>query len=811
MRTLVQDVKHGIRLLLSTPGVTLVAVLSLAAGIGASTAMFSFGDALVLRPAPVARPAELIRIFGVNSTTNEGEVSYADFQDLRAQAKSLQGMAASSHVPLGFSSSSDIPARTTIGLSVSPEYFDVLGVPMAAGRTFRSDELRAPVVILNHNTWISRFSGDPGIIGRSVKLSKVDFTVIGVSAESFSGLHRLVREEMYIPTESVALIAADPVRFEDRTRRGMEVHARLKPGVTPEQAQAELKGIAANLERSHPDTNRGWSVLAMDERSSQIHSDPSRWTLVLMLLIISGIVLLIACANVANLLLSRARARSREMAVRIAIGAGRGRLLRQLLTESLLLGLMGSAGGIAISVGAIRALNTLELPTTLPVSLTMRLDERVLLFSLAAAVLSSLLFGLAPAFQMLKTDLASVLKSGDSGPGRRSRRIAFRDLLVAGQVAVALPLLTIAGLLVLDLLKLERFDPGFRTQGILIATMDASLSRYAEADGRRFQRQLMDSLRAIPGVRSAAFAQHVPLGFSSSQSAIEVPGLESTKEQKQMSVERNLVAEGWFDTMRIPIVEGRGFRPTDTVDSPQVAVVNETMAAAYWPGRSALGQRIIVDGTPREVVGIARNAKYRVIEETARRHLYVPASQRYLNRWTVFVEAAAGDPGQLASAVQAEVRRLDSGMTLEEVQTLDHFFRRGALFGNRISAQIVSAIGIVGLMLAVIGLYGVIAYSVSRRTREIGVRMAIGARPGDVLGMVLKRGLLLSGTGVLLGLGLAALGAMAMSSQLVGVSPFDPLVFAVTPVVMLLVGLAASYFPARRAAAIDPIGALRHD
>jgi predicted permease len=811
MRTLVQDVKHGIRLLLSTPGVTLVAVLSLAAGIGASTAMFSFGDALVLRPAPVARPAELIRVFGVNSTTNEGEVSYADFQDLRAQAKSLQGMAASSHVPLGFSSSSDIPARTTIGLSVSPEYFDVLGVPMAAGRTFRSDELRAPVVILNHNTWISRFSGDPGIIGRSVKLSKVDFTVIGVSAESFSGLHRLVREEMYIPTESVALIAADPVRFEDRTRRGMEVHARLKPGVTPEQAQAELKGIAANLERSHPDTNRGWSVLAMDERSSQIHSDPSRWTLVLMLLIISGIVLLIACANVANLLLSRARARSRELAVRIAIGAGRGRLLRQLLTESLLLGLMGSAGGIAISVGAIRALNTLELPTTLPVSLTMRLDERVLLFSLAAAVLSSLLFGLAPAFQMLKTDLASVLKSGDSGPGRRSRRIAFRDLLVAGQVAVALPLLTIAGLLVLDLLKLERFDPGFRTQGILIATMDASLSRYAEADGRRFQRQLMDSLRAIPGVRSAAFAQHVPLGFSSSQSVIEVPGLESTKEQKQMSVERNLVAEGWFETMRIPIVEGRGFRPTDTVDSPQVAVVNETMAAAYWPGRSALGQRIIVDGTPREVVGIARNAKYRVIEETARRHLYVPASQRYLNRWTVFVEAAAGDPGQLASAVQAEVRRLDAGMTLEEVQTLDHFFRRGALFGNRISAQIVSAIGIVGLMLAVIGLYGVIAYSVSRRTREIGVRMAIGARPGDVLGMVLKRGLLLSGTGVLLGLGLAALGAMAMSSQLVGVSPFDPLVFAVTPVVMLLVGLAASYFPARRAAAIDPIGALRHD
>lgn len=811
MRTLVQDVKHGIRLLLSTPGVTLVAVLSLAAGIGASTAMFSFGDALVLRPAPVARPAELIRIFGVNSTTNEGEVSYADFQDLRAQAKSLQGMAASSHVPLGFSSSSDIPARTTIGLSVSPEYFDVLGVPMAAGRTFRSDELRAPVVILNHNTWISRFSGDAGIIGRTIKLSKVDFTVIGVSAESFSGLHRLVREEMYIPTESVALIAADPVRFEDRTRRGMEVHARLKPGVTAEQAQAELKGIAANLERSHPDTNRGWSVLAMDERSSQIHSDPSRWTLVLMLLIISGIVLLIACANVANLLLSRARARSREMAVRIAIGAGRGRLLRQLLTESLLLGLMGSAGGIAISVGAIRALNTLELPTTLPVSLTMRLDERVLLFSLAAAVLSSLLFGLAPAFQMLKTDLASVLKSGDSGPGRRSRRIAFRDLLVAGQVAVALPLLTIAGLLVFDLLKLERFDPGFRTQGILIATMDASLSRYAEADGRRFQRQLMDSLRAIPGVRSAAFAQHVPLGFSSSQSAIEVPGLESTKEQKQMSVERNLVAEGWFETMRIPIVEGRGFRPTDTVDSPQVAVVNETMAAAYWPGRSALGQRIIVDGTPREVVGIARNSKYRVIEETARRHLYVPASQRYLNRWTVFVEAAAGDPGQLASAVQAEVRRLDPGMTLEEVQTLDHFFRRGALFGNRISAQIVSAIGIVGLMLAVIGLYGVIAYSVSRRTREIGVRMAIGARPGDVLGMVLKRGLLLSGTGVLLGLGLAALGAMAMSSQLVGVSPFDPLVFAVTPVVMLLVGLAASYFPARRAAAIDPIGALRHD
>lgn len=811
MRTLVQDVKHGIRLLLSTPGVTLVAVLSLAAGIGASTAMFSFGDALVLRPAPVARPGEFLRIFGVTSTTNEGEVSYADFQDLRAQAKSLQGMVASSHVPLGLSSSSDAPARTTVGLSVSPEYFDVLGVPMAAGRTFRSDELRSPVAILNYKTWISRFSGDPGVVGRTIKLSKVDFTVIGVVAESFTGLHRLVREELYIPTESVALIAADPVRFEDRTRRGMEVHARLKPGVTAEQAQAELKGIAINLERSHPDTNRGWSVLAMDERSSQIHSDPSRWTLVLMLLIVSGVVLLIACANVANLLLSRARARSREIAVRIAIGAGRGRLLRQLMTESLLLALLGSIGGVAISVGAIRALSSLDLPTTLPVSLTMRLDERVLLFCLGIAILSSLLFGLAPAFQMLKTDLASVLKSGDSGPSKRARRIAFRDVLVAGQIAIALPLLTIAGLLVLDLSKLERFDPGFRTQGILIATMDATLSRYAEPEGRRFQRQLLDNLRTAPNVRSVTLAQHVPLGFTSSQSSIEVPGFENTEKQKQITLDRNLVDAAWFDIMRIPIVAGRGFRETDTKDAPQVAVINEAVAAAYWPGRSALGQRIIVDGKPREVVGIARNSKYRLIEETGRRHLYLPASQQYLNRWTVFVEAASGDPGLLAQTLQSEVRRLDPGVTVEEVQTLDHFFRRGALFGNRISAQMVTVIGVVGLMLAVIGLYGVIAYSVSRRTREIGVRMAIGARPADVLGMVMKRGFLLAGAGVAVGLGLAFLGAMAMSSQLVGVSPFDPRVFAVAPAVMLLVGLAASYFPARRAASIDPIGALRQD
>lgn len=811
MRTLWNDIRYGIRMLAANPGFTLVAVLSLAIGIGANTSMFSLADAMLLRPLPVDHPDDVVRVVSTSPTSRFDRISIPDYADFRDQAKSFSGLVGSRNIPIGFNPDPNTPAKLMLGLAVTPNFFDVLGVRPALGRGFRTDEDREPVTVISDSLWDSQFGRDPSVIGRSVKLSKVDFTIIGVAPKSFPGLDRYAHEAMYVPLGITPRFAPDEKDLlSHRERLNLTIYGRLSPGHTASEAQAELQTIARNLERAYPDTNRGRSALAMPELQARVSVDPDDALQTAIFLAIAGLVLLIACANVASLLLSRARARSREIAIRLAIGAGRARLLRQLLTESLVLATVGGAAGLTLAMLGIQFFSTIRLPTALPVWLVARLDLRVLFFCLAASLVSGVVFGIAPALHTLRTDLSGTLKSGDAALSGKRRRFQMRNILVIGQVAVSMLLLVIAGLLVKDFANASGFTAGFRTDHVLLLTMDPSLVGYQETQGRAFYRQLLERVGALPGVRSVALGEHVPLGVTSSSKSIVVEGYEMQRNQQSLSVLVNAVDEHYFNVMQIPVVSGRKFESSDTQSSIPVAIVNEAMAQAYWPKHNAIGGRIQIGKQALQVVGIAKNIKYRDMSEHPQPFLYLPFAQQYESLMTLHVETAV-DPATLAGPVLAEIRKLDAGTPVQDIQTLQHFFREEALFGTRLITQIVTAIGLFGLLLAITGLYGVIAYSVSRRTREIGIRMAIGADPGSVARLVLRQGMRLTGIGAAIGLALSLLVSQLLGSMLVGVSARDPQVYFAVPLLLTAIALLACYVPARRAARIDPLLALRQD
>jgi predicted permease len=811
MRTLWNDIRYGIRMLASNPGFTLVAVLSLAIGIGANTSMFSLADAMLLRPLPVEKPDGVVRVVSTSQTSRYDKISIPDYADFRDHAKSFSGLVGLKNIPVGFNPNPDAPAKLMLGLAVSPNFFDVLGLRPELGRGFRADEDREPVVVISDSLWDSQYGRDRSVIGRSVKLSKVDFTIIGVAPKNFPGLDRYAHESLYVPLGTTPRFAPDEKDLlGHRERLNLSVYGRLQAGRTPSQAQAELQTIARNLERAYPDTNRGRNALAMPELEARMRADPDDALQTAIILAIAGLVLLIACANVASLLLSRARARSREIAIRLAIGASRARLLRQLLTESLLLALAGGVAGLGLAMLGIQFFSTIRLPTALPVWLVAHLDLRVLLFCLAASALSGVVFGIAPALHTLRTDLSGTLKAGDAALSGKRRRFQMRNILVIGQVAVSMLLLVIAGLLVKDFANATGFTAGFRTDHVLLLTLDPSLVGYQEPQGRAFYRQLVERVSGLPGVRSVALGEHVPLGVTSSSKNIVVEGYEMQRDQQNVSVLVNPVDERYFNVMRIPIVRGRKFESSDTQLSIPVAIVNEAMAQTYWPKRNAIGGRIQIGKLTLEVVGIAKNIKYRDMSERPQPFLYLPFSQQYESLMTLHVETFV-DPATLAGPVLAEIRKLDAGTPVQDIQTLQHFFREEALFGNRLITQVVTAIGLFGLLLAITGLYGVIAYSVSRRTREIGIRMAIGADPGSVARLVLRQGMKLTGIGAILGLALSLLVSQLLGSLLVGVSARDPEVYVAVPLLLTAIALLACYVPARRAARIDPLLALRQD
>jgi macrolide transport system ATP-binding/permease protein len=818
------DIQFALRILRKTPGFTVIAVLSLALGIGANSAMFSLADALLFRPLPVPSASRVVTVSDAAPDLpvgTFGNISYPDYVDLRDKTSSFAGLTALTYTSVGVAEQPDALPQLRLAQTVSGDFFRVLEVEPVLGRTFSSQEDRVPgrdaVAVLGYEMWEQHFSADPKIVGRTVRLNNVEFTIIGVAPKKFSGLNLVVHPDLYIPAMMLPRVASSGAvnPLDRRDVRTFTVKGRLKPGVTVAQADAEMATLASGLAAAYPTTNRNHSLIVRTEVQARIAQSPPNAFFAAMLMAVAGLVLIIACANVANLLLSRARSRSREMAVRLAIGASRGRLMRQLLTESTLLSLAGAALGLLVAQYAADYFTRVRFSNDLPLSLVVQLDRRVLIFSLIAAVVSALLFGLVPAIQSSKTDLVRALKSGEAAAWRR--RALGRNALVIAQVAFSLILLSAATLFVRTLRVVVLGNPGFRTDHLLMMTFDPSLVHYSEDKTREFYRTLTERARQLPGVTNVALAQMIPFDAGSIASDNIAPeGYQFPKGKDSDAVFSSNVDEHYFDTMGTPVVRGRGILATDTATAPSVAVINEFMAEHYWPNQNPIGKRFREagrDGAWVQVVGVARNATYLAIGEPRIPFFYAPLAQHPPTHMTLLVETPS-DASGLAEPVRNLVRSLDAHQPIYNVRSMREYYQTQGLFGIRLIVKLVTGMGLLGLAMALVGLYGLVSYSVSRRTREIGIRMAIGAQGSDILRVILRQGMTLA----IIGVGVGLVGCLASVrlirsafTRLGEINALDPWSFIVLPIAMLAVTMLASYIPARRAAAIDPNQALHHD
>ncbi len=839
METLLQDMRFGARTLAKNPGFTLVVTLTLALGIGANTAIFSFVNAVLLRTPPVAEPERLVYVFGGTKTSPYSVSSYPDYVDYRDRNNVFSDLIAYSPITLSLNSGEQVD--TVTGLIVTGNYFDALGVRPRVGRAFMPEEDATPgshpVAVISHGLWQSRFGADPGVVGRKLLLNGQQFTVVGVVPAEFNGADAGRTSDIYVPMAMQALVRPprggysgemNPDLLARRGSRWLDIVGRLKPGVTEEQAQAAVGTVAAQLSQTFQDTNREQVATV----SPLAKGDPEqRGTLLSvagLLLAVVGLVLLIACANVANLLLARAASRRKEISIRLALGASRWRLVRQLLTESLLLSLLGGAGGLLLGVWLVKTMRTYSPPANfLPVAFDFSLDGNVLGFTLLLSILTGLLFGIAPALQASKPDLVVSLKDETAlVPGASARRFTLRDLLVVAQVALSLVLLISAGLFLRSLRNAQGIDPGFEPRHVMTMPLNINLLRYTKTQGQDFYRQVLERVQALPGVQSATLTRTPPLSGSSRQSTVtfagrEAPEAGSNSESSGGGAGENVpvnitlassVALDYFKTLNIPLLRGRDFNAQDREGAPGVVIVNETFARRYFPGQDPLGQRVSLGGAQGpwlEVVGLARDGKYVTLGEVPAPFLYQPLAQRHESGMVLLLRTS-GDPSPLVSAVRAEVHSIEPNLPLTNARLMEELLST-SLYPARMGAILIGVFGLLALLLASVGLYGVMSYSVSRRTREIGIRMALGARGGDVLRLVLRQSMTLVALGVALGLGAAFAATRLLSGFLYGISPTDPAAFIGIAALLAIVSLAACVVPARRAAAVDPLVAFRYE
>ncbi len=819
---MLSDLRYALRTLRKSPGFALVAILSLALGIGANSAMFSLADALLLRPLPVPHASRIVvvqshlRGEAIGGLAQYAELSYPDFKDLRGRNKSYTGLTASQYLQFGFAIEKGALPQMKFGELVSGDFFRVLDVPLALGRGFRSDEDIVPgrdaVVVLGHELWRTDFASDPNVIGRTIFLNNVLFTVIGVAPEPFTGSNGLIRSALFVPLAMGPRLQDDLQQrvLQKRDNRGMTVYGRLKPGVRLAQAAAEAKVVSEQLAQAYPATNRTSSLVVDSYVQAKLKKGPEVAAMLFFPLAMGAVVLLIACANVANILLSRARARSREIAVRLAIGAGRSRLVRQLLTESLVIAVIGGALGLLVAMAGVELFTRIKISVDMPVVLDVRLDPRVLLFTTVASMVSALLFGLAPALQSSHPDLVPALKSGKGDDGKR-RRFLGRNTLVMAQVAGALLLLVCATQAYRGALIVMSAPAGFRTRHLLMASFNPTLARYTPDQAKGFYKLLLERVRNLPGVKSAALAQAAPLMPGGGGSRLVPEGVKLPPGTEAVGVMSNTVSEGYFDTLNVPIVKGRGFEASDRAESRPVAVVNEMFARKYYPNQNPIGKRLRVKGATDvvlEIVGVARQSKYEDLVEPPVEYLYRALSQDPQQAMTIMV-ATAGPSSGAAGPLRDIVRSLDAGQPMYGVRTMEEVFDERA---NELGiwTEAIAAMGLLGLMLAMVGLYGLMSYSVSLRSREIGIRMAIGAGRAGVLGMVMKQGLVMAAAGVSIGLLLCLLASRAVTFSL-GVPGFNlPFVALVTAGLVAAAALGA-YSPARRASRLDPNAVLRQE
>ncbi len=813
MHSIAQDIRYAARAMRRHAVVTLIAVLSLAAGIGPNAAIFSVIDAIGFRPLAIDDPEGLIRLDSYDAHNRQGDVAFPDYADVRAHTTLFADLAAWGFGMAGVSGG-DQPPSIAMTAAASDRLFPLLGITAAAGRMFRADEVTevtaAQVALISDEYWTRRFGRSVDAINSTIRLNTLDYTIVGVLPASFTSLDPLFAPDIWVP------LGAEPGpqrTRHPRDRRSVRVFARLREGATLEQAQAELDALNAHLAKTYPATNAN-RRLAIQYEAAARH----RRTLpiAIALLIIPALVLLIACANVAGLLIGRASARRSEVAVRLALGAGRWRLVRQFLTESTVLALVAGGAGLLLGYWLIRLLPALIPPLPLRLGIEFRLDARAAAFTLLVTMIAVPIFGLAPAFFASKANILPVLKSGGAD-GTRLRRFTLRNVLTVGQIAASLVLLMLSGLLVRSFLNSSQIDAGFIQRPMILSTIAPGVLGYDGQRSRTFMRQLLDRLAAQPSVESATLARHMPLNQlfgSGGTQKVGIPG-QTSPAGEPLRVPYNSVEQNYFETMGIRIVRGRAFTSADRWPGTAVVLINETMAKRYWPDEDPIGRWIdLLDRQEAErrrcqIVGIVKDGKYLRLGEDPAPYLYVPYEQQPPGEVTIIVrtrgpEAAAMDD------FRAAVRAVDPAMPAMQIITLREHMRMALMF-ERLSAIVVGTLGSLALLLSLVGLYGVISYVAARRTREIGIRMALGAMPSDVLRQVVRHGGAFAGVGIGIGLAAGAGAARLLSSVLYGVSAYDPATYAATCALVMTVALAAAYFPARRAARIDPIQALRSE
>jgi predicted permease len=805
-----QDIRYAARALARSPLFTTIAVLSIATGVGATTAIVTLANTLLLRPAPgVGHPERVVTIGRTQDGSGFDNLSYPNFLDYRAAAKTLSEMAIVRLDPTSVSLAGRDGGEPIQASIVSGNFFRLLETHPAAGRFFLPEEDRVPganlVVVLSHAFWRSRFQMDRGIVGSTVVLNGSPFTVVGVAAERFRGPF-VIASDVWVPVMASTLLGLGEGTLTSRQSVWAIAVGRLAPNAGLAAAQAELGAIAARLEREYPDINRGQGVRVTP--ASLIPGDLR--TLVGgflgLLLAVSGLVLLIASANVAGMLLARAAARQREIAVRLALGASRRQLVGQLVTESLLLFALAGAAGTLLARWLVVGL--MALVPRLPVQLGFdpRMDWLVLGFALGASLLTGLLAGMVPALQSTRPQLVPALKNDTAGGGSALR---LRSTLLALQIAFSMLLLVVAGLFARALAHARDIDPGFDARGVELASLDLRLANYDAERGGRLAATLLQRARSLPGVESAALTVMLPLGGGGlGLGGIAVEGSATEDGTPGGSADWNVVTPGYFATMGIPLLQGRDFTDADRAGALEVAILNETLARHLWPGQNPLGRSIKNDDRTLTVVGVARDAKYRSLGEFPRNFIYVALSQRYLGRMTLLVKAAPGAPA--ARPIRRLVADLDRSLPILNQQTLAEQ-AEVSLFPQRLALDVAGGLGALALLLALLGIYGVTAYGVARRTHEIGLRIALGAQRSRVVGLVLRQGLVLAVTGAAAG-GLAALGVTRLlRGMLYGIPAADPIAFGGAAALLVLAALAASLVPARRAAGLDPVTSLRSD
>jgi predicted permease len=812
IETTLQDLRFGLRMLRRSPGFSLLAILCLTLGIGANAAVFSWVEGILFRPYPaVTHQEQLLAVTGTaRGETGPTLISWPDLLDLQRSCTLIDSFIVNKI--MGTTLSIGDRAEVTTGSIVSANYFDAIGVRPILGRGFEPGEdvgrNAHPVTVISYQLWKGRFKGDPQIVGKTQRLNGVMHTIVGVAPEGFYGTFVGWAMQFWVPASMEENFEGGGYKLEDRGARWIESYVRLKAGVTREQAQQEISAAAKRLEADYPDTNRGRGIQLWPLWQTPFNNAGTLLPTLEIMLAVVVFVLLIACANVGNLLLVRSFVRRHEMTVRLAIGAGRGRLLRQLFTEGLILSAFGATGGLLVAHWCRHAL-VLLFPARGGVAMHLpgEIDWRVLALSAGVCLIATLLLGLVPAMQTRNLDLAGALKSDSAAVVGGGGRAWIRSGLVVMQVSLSFILLVGAGLLLQSLQRIRNTSPGFSTHGVLDTYVPLVAAGYDARRAQSFQDELLERVKTLPGVESAAFGRMTPLGYGSfSSTAIAVDGYQPPPEE-QPTVQYNEVGPNYLATMGIPLVSGREFTRADDEKAALVAVVNETMAARYWLGKNPIGERVQVKGRWMQVVGVAKDSKYESLRETPKPFFYVPLRQNFSRGAGLYIRTPLG-PETMATALTREVHALNPDLALFEVITLQEQLDRSTS-PQQVAVTLVGILGGLALLLSAIGLYGVMSYAVSQSTRELGLRMALGADTSNLLRLVMSRGLALTAGGVVLGAA-AALGlTRLLGSLLYEVSPRDPLAFASALVVMMIAALAACFLPAWRAARTDPARALR--